>query len=76
MRQAFGAGVLTTGGTFSFNAALQLGNAAIVAPIAGSYPVLFVLLASIFFKDRISASQKLGIIFGLMGIVGLSIVSA
>lgn len=75
IRPAFGAGVLTTAGTFSFNAALQWGNTTVVAPIAGSYPVLFVLLASIFFKDRISPSQKVGMIFGLMGIVGLSIAS-
>jgi drug/metabolite transporter (DMT)-like permease len=75
IRPAFSAAILTTGATFSFNAALQIGSATVVAPIAGSYPILFVLLASIFFKDRISASQKVGMIFGLIGIVGLSIAS-
>ena len=75
IRPAFSAAILTTGATFSFNAALQIGSATVVAPIAGSYPIFFVFLASIFFKDRISASQKVGMIFGLMGIVGLSIAS-
>lgn len=59
----------------SLNYALQSGHAAIVTPIAGSYPLLFVLLASIFFKDPITKIQKYGLAFGLAGIVVLAFVS-
>lgn len=62
-------------GSLAFNFALQEGLAAIVAPIAGSYPTLFVALAFWFFKDKITKLQVGGIIVTLAGIVALSFAS-
>lgn len=68
--------VLLTGiAEFSFNFAISKGLTAIVAPIAGSYPTLFVVLAFLFFKDKITKQQIVGIITTLVGIVLLSIFS-
>lgn len=60
---------------FSFNIGISKELVAIVAPIAGSYPTLFVILAFIVFKDRITKQQIIGIITTLVGIVLLSISS-
>ncbi len=67
---------LLGGGSLSFNYALQNGLAAVVAPIAGSYPTLFAVLAYIAFRDKITRVQLAGIIITLLGIVILSIASA
>lgn len=68
-------GVLVGGGEFAYNFAISHGYVVIVAPIAGSYPVLFVILASLFFKEQITKEQKYGILTTLLGIVFLSILS-
>lgn len=60
---------------FSFNFAIDINLTAIVAPIAGSYPTLFVLLAFLIFKDPITRQQVVGIVTTLIGIVLLSIFS-
>lgn len=57
---------------FSFNIGISKGLTSIVAPIAGSYPTLFVLLAFIVFKDKITRQQIFGIVITLVGIVLLS----
>lgn len=57
---------------FAYNYAVSKGMVAIVAPIAGSYPTLFVLLASLIFKDPITTQQKIGIAVTLIGIVSIS----
>lgn len=59
----------------SYSFAISKGLVAIVAPIAGANPTLFVILAFLFFKDPISKQQILGIITTLVGIVLLSIFS-
>ncbi len=61
---------------YSFNYAIGKGLTSIVAPIAGSYPTLFVVLAFLFLKDPITRQQIFGIITTLVGIVLLSIFSA
>ena len=60
---------------FSFNFAISRGLTAIVAPIAGSYPTLFVVLAFLVFKDPIKRQQIFGIILTVFGIVLLSFLS-
>lgn len=60
---------------FSYNAGISRGLVSIVAPIAGANPTLFVLLAFLFFKDKITKQQIVGIITTLVGIVLLSIYS-
>jgi transporter family protein len=60
------------GAEVSFNTALSQGPTSFVAPIAGSYPALFVIVASFVFKDKLSTQQKWGIIITLLGIVFIS----
>ena len=62
-------------GDFSFNFAISKGLTAIVAPIAGSYPTLFVVLSFLIFKDPIKKQQIFGIILTVIGIVLLSFLS-
>lgn len=62
-------------GEFSYNLAINIGQTAVVAPIAGSSATLFVLLAFLIFKDPITRQQILGIITTLIGIVLLSVFS-
>lgn len=64
--------VLAGTGNLSFNFAVGQGLTAIVAPIAGSYPVIFVILAFFIFKEPITRQQIGGIITTLFGIVLLS----
>lgn len=69
------AAVILRIGDFSFNFAISKGLTAIVAPIAGSYPTLFVVLAFLVFKDPIKKQQIFGIILTVTGIVLLSFLS-
>lgn len=59
----------------TYNYGIIDGLVAIVAPISGSYPVLFVLLASYLFKEAIQKQQIVGIILSLVGIVSLGVLS-
>ncbi len=61
---------------FSYNFAISRGFVSVVASIAGANPILFIILAFIFFKDKITKQQIAGIIITLFGIVLLSILSA
>jgi drug/metabolite transporter (DMT)-like permease len=61
---------------FSYNSAIGTGMAAVVAPIAGSYPVLLAILAYFIFKNPITRQQKIGIVVSLLGIVSLSFMTA
>lgn len=60
---------------FSYNLGILSGFTSVVAPIAGSYPVLFVILARLVFREKLSRQQSLGIIFSLLGIVLISLTS-
>ncbi len=68
--------VLLRGGDFSFNYAIGQGLTSVVAPIAGSYATLFVVLSFLIFKDPIKRHQILGIVVTLVGIVMLTIVTS
>ncbi len=59
-------------GALSFNLGIERGFTTIVAPIAGSYPTIFVLLAYLVFKDPVTKQQIAGIIITLIGIVILA----
>ena len=67
--------ILVRIGDFSFNLAIGRGLTSIVAPIAGSYPTLFVFLSFLIFKDPIKKQQILGIIITIIGIFFLSFIS-
>lgn len=59
---------------YSYNFAITKGLVAVVAPIAGANPTLFVVLAFLFLKDPINKQKILGIIITLAGIVSLSFI--
>jgi len=63
---------LSVAALFAYNFAVSKGQTAIVTPIAGSYPVLFAVLAYFIFKDRLNRQQIMGITMTLIGIVLLS----
>ncbi len=60
----------------SYNLGITFTQASIIAPIAGAYPTLFVILAFLVFKDPITKQQIAGIVVTLIGIVLLSILSS
>lgn len=68
--------LLLRGGDFSLNVGASMGLTSLVAPVAGSYPIIFTILAFVIFKEQIRRLQMLGIITTLIGIVALSIVSS
>ena len=68
-------GILPAVGFFSYNYAISIGQASIVAPVAGSSITLFVLLSRFAFKDRLSKQQWFGILITLVGIVLLAFLS-
>ena len=70
-----GSVILARVAELSYSFAISKGQVAVVAPIAGANPTLFVILAFLFFKDPITKQQILGIITTLIGIVLLSIFS-
>ncbi len=67
--------VVFTAGDFGYNFALSKGLNSVVAPVAGSYPTLFVLLAFLVFKEPVTKQQIIGIVTTLIGVVLLSILS-
>lgn len=67
--------VLVTAANFGYNLGISHGYTSIVAPIAGSYPVLFVTLSAFIFKETLQRQQLLGIVLSLVGIVSLSFLS-
>lgn len=60
---------------FSYNIGILRGYTSIIAPIAGSSTVLFVILSRFVFKEKLSLQQKVGIISSLIGIVLISFAS-
>lgn len=69
---AFLSSLLVMVAAYSYNFAVMKGETSIVAPIAGSYPVLYVILSRFVFKDRLTKQQIMGIVVTLLGIVILS----
>lgn len=64
--------VFITIAQFAYNLGILNGYTSIVAPIAGSYPVLFVILSRFVFREKLNLQQKVGIISSLAGIVLIS----
>ncbi len=61
--------------SFSYNLGILNGFTSVVAPIAGSYSVLFVILARLIFKEKLTRQQSFGIVLSLLGIVLISFAS-
>ncbi len=66
---------LLRSGDFLLNYGLNTGNSAIIAPIAGSYPTFFAILAFFVFRDPITRQQVVGVVITLAGILLLNVVS-
>jgi drug/metabolite transporter (DMT)-like permease len=67
--------VITMIAESSYNIAISTGQASLVAPIGGSYSTLFVILAFIFFKDKITKQQIVGVVATIVGIACLAFAS-
>lgn len=65
--------VFITVAQFSYNLGISSGFTSIVAPVAGAYPVLFVVLTRLVFKEKLTKQQSLGIIAALLGIILISL---
>lgn len=65
--------IIITSGDFAYNIGILHGFTSIVAPIADSYPVLFVLLAEYVFKERLNIQQKWGIATVMSGIIVIAL---
>ncbi|MEK6917310.1 MAG: GRP family sugar transporter [Nanoarchaeota archaeon] len=50
-----------------------IGDASIITPISSLYPVIIVMLAMIFYKEKLVLNQKLGILTILAGLVLISL---
>lgn len=62
-------------GELAFNLGISRGFSSVVAPIAGANPILFVTLAAIFLRDKVTRRQVLGIVTTLLGVILLSFFS-
>lgn len=56
-------------GLFAYFHALEIGNASLVGAIAGSFSVVVVILSVIFFHDKLSIIQIMGVLLCLGGII-------
>lgn len=74
-KYAIPAAILVTGATFMVNLAIENGQSSIVAPIVGSYPALFVLLAYFVFKEKLNKQQIAGVVITLVGVVAITVVA-
>lgn len=66
-------GVLDTIAYLSYSSSITMEFGAIVAPIAATSPAISIILAKIFFKEKLEIIQKIGIVFVLAGLVLLSL---
>jgi transporter family protein len=65
-------GVLAGLGGVAYFAAMENGKASLVGPVTSLFPLLTVVLALTFLKERMNAIQVAGIILGLVAIAILS----
>jgi transporter family protein len=74
MFYAFATGILGGAGNIALYKSLGMGGmASIAVPVSSVYSVVTVILAFFFLKERISGSQKAGLLIGFIAIYLLSI---
>jgi len=66
-------GILEVIAFLSYGVGINSEYTAIVAPIGATFPMITIILARIFFKERLDVNQKIGIAAVLAGLVLLSI---
>lgn len=59
--------------SLAYNYAITSGPVSLVAPIAGSSPVIFVVLAYVVFREKLTLRQWLGVLLTVTGIVLISL---
>ncbi len=64
--------LFNTAGFFLFGFGSEFGNVAILSPLAAASPLLVIVLAYLFLKERISINEKVGIVLLIIGAVLLS----
>lgn len=66
------AALLLRSGDIAFNYGLSLGQSAIMVPVSGASPILFVVLSYLVFRERVRNLQWTGIILTLLGLMILA----
>lgn len=66
-------GILDTVAYLSYSSGVTSEYAAIVAPIGAASPAISIILARIFFKERLHFNQKVGVVSVLAGLIMLSL---
>jgi uncharacterized membrane protein len=54
---------------FAYSIGVSSGYAALIAPIAAASPLVTIILARIFFKEKLAINQLLGVIMAIAGII-------
>lgn len=67
-------GILDVFGLLTYNTGITTEFVSIVAPISSAFPVVTIILAYIFLKERMVLNQKIGAAFILTGLILISIV--
>ena len=65
-------GICAGVGCIAYFAAMEEGKASIVGPVTSLFPLLTVMLAVFFLKEKVNTVQKIGIVTGLIAIFILS----
>lgn len=69
---ALGAGIVGTGALLCFYTALTHGKISIVVPVSSLYPAVTIILALIFFKEKVSMYNVVGMVLALCAIYFLA----
>jgi bacterial/archaeal transporter family protein len=69
---ATGAGVLAYAGSLTFLLAIDRASASLVVPMTAMYPVVTIILGAVFLSERLTISQKLGVVLSIAAIFFLS----
>lgn len=64
--------LLLRSGDLLFNLGIMNGKTSVIAPIAGSYPILYTIIAFFVFKEKLSKQQLIGITCTLISISTLA----
>jgi bacterial/archaeal transporter family protein len=74
IRWAFLTGILAGAGNMAFFHALAIGGrASIVIPVTALFPIVTVILATAFLRERMGTAQKTGLVLALVAIYLLSL---
>ncbi len=66
-------GVCDVSAFLGFGLGVSSGYVSIVSPVAASFPLITIILARIFLKERLGINQKIGIVGIIIGLILLSI---